>query len=115
MRLFFYPRGITENKYPDSSSHSFLIERGRWAKNRIEVKDRKCTFCDVVEDEYHCLVECPRFRNERKGCLPDNLLNKPSMYAFVNYFKCVDIKKCEKLGLLCFKVLKSYEKTYLID
>ena len=97
------------------SSHYFFIERGRWAKNKIEVKDRTCTLCGSVEDEFHCIVECPRFRTERKGLLPENLLTKPSMYDFVNLFKCVDIKKCEKLGLLCFKILRSYEKTYLTD
>ena len=95
------------------SSHSFMIERGRWARQKIEVKDRKCTLCDVVEDEYHCLIECPRFCKERKGCLPENLLKKPSMYAFVSFMKCDDMKTCEKMGLLCFKIMKEYEKTYL--
>ena len=97
------------------SSHSFFIERGRWAKNKIEIKDRTCTLCGSVEDEFHCIVECQRFKTERKELLPENLLTKPSMYDFVNLFKCVDIKKCEKLGLLCFKILRSYEKTYLTD
>ena len=97
------------------SSHSFFIERGRWAKNKIDVKNRTCTLCGVVEDEYHCLVECPRFYTERKGNLSDNFLKKPSMFKFINLFNSLDIKDCEKLGLLCFKILKSYEKTYLID
>lgn len=93
----------------------FFIERGRWAKSKIAVKDRTCTLCNSVEDEFHCIVECPRFRIERKGCLPEKLSNKPSMYDFVNLFKCVDIKTCENLGLLCFKILRSYEKTHLTE
>ena len=77
------------------SSHSFLIERGRWSKQKIEVKDRKCTLCDIVEDEYHCLVECSRFISERKNCLPETLLKKPSMYDFINLLQSEDKKKIE--------------------
>ena len=71
------------------SSHSFYIERGRWAKNKIDLKNRTCTLCGVVEDEYHCLIECPRFYTERKGSLSDSFLKKPSMFKFINLFNSV--------------------------
>ena len=32
--------------------------------------------------EYHCLIECPRFMNERKGFLPVRRRHRPSMYEF---------------------------------
>lgn len=96
------------------SSHLFFIERGRWNRPKIEANDRKCTVCDIREDEYHCLIECPRFMNERKGCLPVSLRHRPSMYEFINVLKCSDKDTYNTLGLLCFKVMKEYKKYLLI-
>ena len=54
------------------SSYVFMIERGRWIRRTpIDVEDRKCDTCISIEDEYHCMVLCPRFVNERRGCLPE--------------------------------------------
>ena len=97
------------------SSHLFLIERGRWNKPKINAEDRKCDLCHSIEDEYHCLVECPRFVRERKNCLPENLKNRPSMYEFVNFLKCPYPTVYYKLGLLCFKVMKVYKSHYIVE
>ena len=69
------------------SSHIFLIERGRWGSNRIELNERRCNICNVIEDEFHCIVVCPRFNNERKGLLSNELMNKPSKSNFLRYLK----------------------------
>ena len=52
------------------SSHAFSIETGRWGREKVEPAERKCTLCGIIEDEYHCLVECPRHIQERKGICP---------------------------------------------
>ena len=95
------------------SSHLFHVERGRWGRRRIALEDRVCTQCLTVEDEYHCIIECVRYLEERKGCLPDNLRTKPSMFEFVKYFKCKDNTDFKKMGLLCFKIMKKH-KEYLL-
>ena len=92
------------------SSHMFLIERGRWGKKRLNVELRKCTLCDVLEDEFHVLIECPRFTNQRINCLPENLRIKPSMFAFITYFNSLDIEVQKQLALLCFRVQKEYKQ-----
>ena len=97
------------------SSHLFNIERGRWGKPKIDAIDRKCNLCNVIEDEYHCLIECPRFTIVRRNCLPANLKNKPSMFDFVNFMKCLDENMYNKLGLLCFKIMKDYKSEYLVE
>ena len=51
------------------SSHLFHIERGRWGR-KIDIKERVCVFCTVIEDEFHCFVKCPCFADIRKGLLP---------------------------------------------
>ena len=87
------------------SSHLFFIERGRWNRPKLEANDRKCTVCDIIEDEYHCLIECPRFM-KRKGCLPVRLRHRLSIFKFINMFKCRNKDMYIKLEVLCFKVMK---------
>ena len=48
----------------------------RWGVRKIDRNDRKCDQCDDIEDEYHCLLICPKFVKERKGCLPDSVLKR---------------------------------------
>ena len=97
------------------SSHLFNIERGRWAKPKIEANDRKCNLCNVLEDEYHCQIECQRFSIVRRNCLQITLKNKPSMFEFVNLMKCLNENMYNKIGLLCFKVMKDYKSEYLME
>ena len=93
------------------SSHAFFIERGRWGQNKLEVEERKCTICqNEVEDEYHCLIKCPKFNNQRIGLLTEYLKKEPSqqnLYRFLNSNNKNDQKK---LGLLCYKILKEYRE-----
>ena len=95
--------GITKIRL---SSHSLYVERGRWLK--IQKDKRVCIICNVIEDEYHCLVECPRFINERRGKLPIKLTNKPTMYDFIVFLKSENITEIRKLGLLCCNVLAEH-------
>ena len=97
------------------SSHVFNIERGRWVRPKIDAFDRKCDVCNTIEDEYHCLIECPRFVEVRKKCLPLNLRNNPSMFEFVKFIGCLDEDLFNKVGLLCYKVMKDYKKHYLLE
>ena len=60
-------------------SHNFLIERGRWNIPKLDFLNRKCLDCNVVEDEFHCLFECPRFSEQRK-IIPNYLSKKPSLF-----------------------------------
>ena len=51
------------------SSHLYFVKIGRWIN--IARVDRKCECGHVLEDEFHVLIECPRFINERKRYLPN--------------------------------------------
>ena len=92
------------------SSHLFFIERARWGTRKILIEDRICDQCLCVEDEFHCLIECPKFLKERKGLLPHNLRVRPSMFEFINFFNTEEKGIQYKLGLLCFNVQKEYKK-----
>ena len=78
--------------------------------NRVPVEERLCTVCGVIEDEYHCLIECIRFDECRRGCLPKNLVNKPSTFEFVVCFRSGDEREMKMLSVLCTRVLREYRK-----
>ena len=95
------------------SSHAFSIERGRWEK--INRDNRLCDLCGVVEKEYHCLIVCPRFVNEREGLLNVALRDRPGMNEFINMFKSQNEDEMKKLGLLCLKILIEYNRHVYVD
>ena len=95
------------------SSHLLHIERGRWGR-KIDIQERVCVFCNVIEDEFHCFVECPCFADIRKGLLPLTLKKSPSMYNFIDYFRCDREENFYKMGLFCYSILKKHKK-YLLE
>lgn len=67
-----------------TSNHKLPIETGRW--NNVDLPDRKCTMCDMntLADEYHYLLECPHFRNERKIYINKSFYLRPNIIKFKN-------------------------------
>ena len=59
---------IETNKFCSSlfklrmSSHRLHTETGRWTKPlSTPIYDRKCSVCNILEDEYHFILECQKF------------------------------------------------------
>ena len=49
-----------------TSSHRLEVEMGRWARpERIAFENRKCKHCQILEDEFHFILECPLYSNIR--------------------------------------------------
>ena len=92
------------------SSHLFFIERGRWTN--LERRQRTCDVCNVIEDEYHVFIECPRYSIERKKLLPNILKTRPSMNEFVKYVRCDSETEFTRVGRLCLSIQKEH-KQYL--
>ena len=92
------------------SSHLFFVERGRWGQNSVERKDRLCSYCKCVEDEFHVLVRCPIFDNEREGLIPDFLRLDQNTANFIRYLNSSNQEEQKKLGLLCYRIQKEYKK-----
>ena len=59
----------------------FTLKEEDWGKPKNEAVKRICDTCFILEDEYHCLIECPMFFNERKMCLPSKILKKKTQYV----------------------------------
>ena len=44
------------------SSHRLAIESARWARpNSTPINERKCGHCNILEDEFHFVIECKLF------------------------------------------------------
>ena len=57
------------------SSHRLAIDSGRWVKPiRLPLEERKCTDCNVLEDEYHFIFECNRYTELRKKYIYLNVI-----------------------------------------
>ena len=68
------------------------MEDGR-APNIIPVNERKCQNCNVLEDEYHFVLECSLY-NELKQYIPSFYRKNPSMQ------KCIQLLSIENPSLL---------------
>ena len=63
------------------SSHDLEIERGKYGVKSTPSDERLCTLCDLneVADEFHFLVICPRYEDERNYVLNDIHESFPSI------------------------------------
>ena len=66
------------------SSHRLQIEAGRWARpNSIPLNERKCSFCQVIEDEFHFVLEFQLYSDLRKKYISNYYWRRPSMVKFL--------------------------------
>ena len=70
------------------SSHRLEIEAGRWA-----IEDRKCRTCNLIEDEYHFVIECSLFKEIRGKFNHKYYWKRPSMFKFVDLINSSNQKK----------------------
>ena len=68
-----------------ASAHKLAIETGRY--NIIPENDRLCIYCNMgaVENEFHFLLACPKYRDLRLKCFRRYYCNWPTL------------QKCERL------------------
>ena len=78
-------------------NHRFPVEIGRWRGQPLH--ERKCNYClDDIGDEYHYLLTCRKFSEERKRQL------KPYFYVRPNtlkYHEIMNTKNPQQLKNLC--------------
>ena len=67
------------------STHSLLIETGRYGRNRVDRNERRCTLCDTgdLEDECHFILICPKYNDIRKLYLKRHFYTYPSVFKFI--------------------------------
>lgn len=82
IKNYQHRQGLTRLR---SNSHDLEIERGR--HHNIPVSDRLCDSCNVIEDEFHFMLNCVKNERER-----DDLFSKINR-VFPNYDTLDNISK----------------------
>ena len=79
-----------------TSSHTLQIERGRHTRPITPVNKRLCANCYEIEDEFHFLIECKLYSNERNA-LFDKICRTslPDFVLLDNNAKFVYLLTCE--------------------
>ena len=80
-----------------TTNHRLIIETGRWSG--VNREDRICNLCNqgLVGDEYHYLLECTYFNDERKTYLRDEYCQRPDVNKFNLIMNCHNITELKKI------------------
>ncbi len=90
------------------SSHRLEVEAGRWHKPTSTPFDmRKCPICNVLEDEFHFLIECPLYTELRFTYIRSYYLRRTNMYKVVELLSSDNKRTMRNLGIF---VTKAFEK-----
>lgn len=81
------------------------IEVGRW--RGIDRNRRKCTLCNLnlIGDEFHYVIQCPFFENDRKLICPRITRRNQNCITFSNIFNETSSVKLIKLCTFLGKIL----------
>ena len=108
-----YPEYINICKFSQSfsklrwSSHRLQIEAGRWARpSSIPLNERKCSFCQVTEDEFHFVLECQLYSDLRKKYISNCYWRRPSMVKFLELLNSDNQTRIRKLGAFIHQAFK---------
>lgn len=86
------------------SSHRLAVESGRWRKPvRVPVEERICPFCNVLEDEYHFVLECIMLKDLRVMYIKKYYWNHPSNFKFVALMTTENVSDIRNLSVFTYK------------
>ena len=89
------------------SSHRLAIESGTWARpTRIPIGERKCVNCNILEDEFHFVIECIMYTDLRIKYIPKYYWERPSMNKFVALVNTTSIKLLRNFSVYVCQAFK---------
>ena len=88
------------------SAHNLCGETGRYFN--VDRSERLCTNCNTrsIEDEYHFILECLKYKDIRKKYIKPYYRRNPSTYKLIQLLSVRNIKELNNLGIF----LKQAEK-----
>ena len=97
------------------SSHRFEVEVGRWAKpNKVPYENRKCKICNILEDEFHFLLECPLYAELRKRYINKYYWRRSNMPKFIQLLCTEHCKTLKNLGVFIEKAFQLRKEAVLL-
>ena len=83
------------------------IEIGRWSKLRTTpLNERTCINCNVIEDEFHFVLECKLFTDIRNRYIPIFYRNHPGMYKLITLINNENEITIRNLGVFIQKAFE---------
>lgn len=81
-----------------TANHKLPVEVGRW--NNTELIDRKCNLCQLndIGDEFHYLLVCRFFNNERKLYVSQYYYRSPNIIKFKELLQTQSEMKLKRLS-----------------
>ena len=90
-----------------TSSHRHEIDVDRWPKPvRIHVDQRMCTTYNILEDEFHFIMECCRYNDLRSAHIKRYFYMRPHMYKFLELVSSTNYSILKNLALCVKKAFK---------
>lgn len=92
------------------SNHNFPVEKGRW--ENIELADRKCLLChkNDIGDEFHYLLVCPFFLNERNKLIKKYYHKYPNIIKFNELLNTKNETQLNKLSKFMGHVMSAFSR-----
>ena len=96
------------------SAHRLEIEAGRWHRPvAIERCDRKCISCNILEDEFHFVLECKMYKELRIQYLKKYYYCRPNIPTFVELLTSTNVNVNRNLALFVYKAMALREKYHV--
>jgi hypothetical protein len=88
-----------------TSNHKLQIEIGRYTIPKTPINDRTCKNCNLnsVEDELHCLLNCPKYSHLRRE-LVSSCFNKNMTNTLIIDSQFIWLLSNEDTELMCVEV-----------
>ena len=98
------------------SSHRLSIESGRWSKpNPIPLSKRNCLFCNLLEDEYHFVLEYNLYNTLRKLYIPKYYRTRPNILKMYELINAGNSKVLKNLSIFINKAFELRNSTIYAD
>ena len=110
LRIYF-----TKLRLSTVSSHTFLVERGRWVKPKVQYIERRCTLCNNpdVQDEFHITLYCAKFDSLIEKYIKPYYYRRPSMLKFIELMSTENKRDLYRLMVFLKLTFKFYVDTLL--
>ena len=97
------------------SSHRLEVETGRWTKpEKITFDNRKCMFCNTLEDEFHFVLKCDLYKDLRKTYIAKYFWGRPNMLKFIELLSSDRKSTICKLGIFVEKAFKLRKDSFMV-
>lgn len=108
-----YLKMLSKNEYIPlakfrTSNHKLPVETGRW--DNTPYHDRKCVLChkNDIGDEFHYLLICPTFINERKKLLEPVYYQRPNILKYQSLLNSRNKKTLSNLSKFVKVIMNTF-------